>query len=256
MPRYAADKASTRSRRIDLPGLRLFEATYGAGFVTPWHEHEHGCVTVVLDGLMGKELRGDERTLVDGDAAVTPADAPHVDRFGPAGSRVVVVELLGQRAPALARADVRLCFPWLSRRLAAELDATDDAAELALHGAALELLAAAGRAAAAERSPRWLDDVVDYVHEHAFERLTLDELAAVAGVHRTRLTRAFRDRHGVSIGDYVRQLRVTWAAERLRSTDDSIAEIAAAAGFADQSHFSRVFRARFGIPPGRDRASR
>jgi hypothetical protein len=57
-------------------------------------------------------------------------------------------------------------------RLARELRATDDAAPLALHGAALELLAVLSRTRARvrRRPPRWLDDVTDYLHEHKLER--------------------------------------------------------------------------------------
>ena len=44
-------------------------------------------------------------------------------------------------------------------------------------------------------------------------------------------------------------LRLSWAAGRLRGSDDAIAQIAVAAGFFDQSHFTRAFKGQFGVTP-------
>lgn len=249
--------ASSHARRAEVGGLRITDVAYRAGFDTSRHVHEHDCVTLALRGQVAKELNTSERTLAGGAVAVTPAEMPHVDRFGPDGGRVLVIELL-ERPEALSGGTPRteaLRLPWLGRRLAAELAATDAAAPLALHAAALELLAIVGRAPTGPEPRAWLDDVVEYLHAHRFERVTLAELATVAGVHRTHLVRAFRARFGVSIGTYVRRDRVRWAADALRVSDAPIAEIALQAGFADQSHFTRVFAREMGLPPGRYRRS-
>jgi AraC-like DNA-binding protein len=47
----------------------------------------------------------------------------------------------------------------------------------------------------------------------------------------------------------LRQLRVEWAAQQLRETTSPIAEISCAAGFSDQSHFTRVFGRAMGVSP-------
>ena len=52
-----------------------------------------------------------------------------------------------------------------------------------------------------------------------------------------------------SIGEYLRRLRIDRAAEQLATGSQPLAEIALAAGFADQSHFSNVFRRRVGMSP-------
>jgi AraC family transcriptional regulator len=58
------------------------------------------------------------------------------------------------------------------------------------------------------------------------------------------------------MGSYVRRLRLEWAAKELGRTDSSLAAIALAAGFADQSHFTRAFKYQVGITPSVYRASR
>ena len=243
--------------------MRITDVRYGPDFSAPRHEHEHDCATIVLEGALAKESRRCDRALRVGGVAVTPAGMPHTDRFGAEGGRTLVVEVLresdgGWSLPRFHESD-RAHSPRahvLGMRLAAELRATDDAAPLALHGAALELVATLSRAQAhaARRPPRWLGDVTEWLRVHAFEKVTLAELAAVAGVHRTHLVRVFREWHGMSVGAYLRGLRIEWAAEALLAEDASIAEIAARAGFADQSHFTRTFVQRFGVSPGRYRA--
>jgi AraC family transcriptional regulator len=63
------------------------------------------------------------------------------------------------------------------------------------------------------------------------------------------LARGFRKAYGCSVGAYLRWLRIVHAARRLAESDEPLAEIALEAGFADQSHFSNVFRRETGLSP-------
>jgi AraC-like DNA-binding protein len=90
--------------------------------------------------------------------------------------------------------------------------------------------------------------------DRAAENVTLEELAAAAGLSRFHLIRAFRRKYGVTPFAYQRNLRIERARAVLR-TGRSIAVAAAEAGFADQSHLGRSFRAVMGSTPGEYRAS-
>jgi AraC family transcriptional regulator len=68
--------------------------------------------------------------------------------------------------------------------------------------------------------------------------------------------RAFRAFHGVPVGTYARRLRLDWVARRLAETDEPIASLAIEAGFADQPHLTRAFRAFSGLTPARYRRLR
>ena len=63
-----------------------------------------------------------------------------------------------------------------------------------------------------------------------------------------------RPNHFVQPGAYIRRLRIVWAAHQLATSDVPIASIAALAGFADQSHFTRSFRICNGVTPAVFRA--
>jgi AraC family transcriptional regulator len=77
----------------------------------------------------------------------------------------------------------------------------------------------------------------------------LDSIAEEVGVHPVHLAREFRRAYGCSIGEWVRHLRVEYACQALSSSTLPLATIAATAGFADQSHFTRVFRLLTSVTP-------
>lgn len=85
--------------------------------------------------------------------------------------------------------------------------------------------------------------------ERFAEPLTLEELAAEAGLSRHHLIRAFARETGMTPHAFLVNRRIN-AAEALLRTGLSPAEVAQATGFADQSRLTRAFKARRGVTPG------
>ena len=108
-------------------------------------------------------------------------------------------------------------------------------------------LTAGDRARAADRVRAFLSG------EYAAQA-TLADLAEVAGCSRFAAYRAFRGRFGLPPSDYHRQLRLR-AARHALAGGTAVADVAAAAGFADQAHLTRWFRRCYGITPGAYRAA-
>ena len=129
--------------------------------------------------------------------------------------------------------------------------------ELSLEGILLELWALSARASfrPTVATLPWLARAREYLHAHFRESIGLDEVARAAGVHPVHLAQTFRRRVGLTIGEYVRQLRVDFAARALAERERSIGDIALSAGFADHSHFARTFKAVTGETPSSYRAS-
>jgi AraC-like DNA-binding protein len=96
--------------------------------------------------------------------------------------------------------------------------------------------------------------VREILDDRTAENVGLDELAAAADVSRFHLIRVFRRRYGLTPFAYQRNRRIEKARAVLR-TGKSIADAAAAAGFSDQSHLGRSFRAVMGSTPGEYRES-
>jgi AraC family transcriptional regulator len=103
--------------------------------------------------------------------------------------------------------------------------------------------------------PPWLARARGYVQARFAESFSVADIAGDVGVHPAHLAREFRRHFGLPIGEYVRRLRLEWAAAQLATTEDAIASIAFAAGFAHQSHFTHAFKRYTGVTPGSYRES-
>src|SRR5690606_25616604 len=99
------------------------------------------------------------------------------------------------------------------------------------------------------RDPR-LTDAVNIMEQNLAQPLTVEDVAARAGLSRRQLERIFRDEFGVSPWKYALGRRLRHAHLLLTSTERSVTDIAHECGFADASHFSRHIRAAFGATPG------
>lgn len=104
-------------------------------------------------------------------------------------------------------------------------------------------------------APRWLRSVRERLDAEVGRGSSLSLVADDAGVHPVYLSRAFRKYYGCSPGEYARSLQIEVAMRLLKSTDAPASHIAQEAGFADQSHFTRVFKRHTGQTPSRFRTA-
>jgi AraC-like DNA-binding protein len=104
-------------------------------------------------------------------------------------------------------------------------------------------------AMARARGKREVALALDYLTQNFAEDCSLADLAALAGVDRFHLLRAFRRAIGLPPHLYQTQLRLRYA-KRLMLEGESPAMAAAAVGFADQSHLIRKFKSAYGVTPG------
>ncbi|HYN96236.1 MAG TPA: AraC family transcriptional regulator [Pilimelia sp.] len=144
----------------------------------------------------------------------------------------------------------------LRRVHAADAYLSDVAASALTHRLAAHLLArycgvpAAARAAAAGAlDARVVDRVAQFVEAELPTALTLDRLAAVAGFSSFHFARAFRQATGMPPHGFVTARRIDRARNLLRTTALPVAQVAGAVGFANLSHFRRVFRHHTGRAP-------
>ena len=252
-------------RSAAIQGFTLTEGHHPAGSSLPWHRHPGPTLCFVFAGSFTESFRGVTLECVPGTLKVTPAVELHRNRFGRTATEGLLVEAdparldrLGPSGDVLAeRRSVRdAALAILAWRLRGELGRSDTAAPLAIEGLLLEILAGAARERelrVSSREPRWLAAARDCLHDAGWNG-TLGDLASEVGVHPVTLARGFRKAYGCSVGAYLRLVRVTRAARRMAETGDSLAEIALGAGFADQSHFSNVFRRSTGLSPSAFRA--
>ena len=100
------------------------------------------------------------------------------------------------------------------------------------------------------------DELAHELHLAAGEPVTLAQLAAKTGVSMFHASRVFQRARGVGLHAYRRELRLRHALALLVDTSVPIADVAAQAGFASQSHLTNRFRERFGTTPRAARLGR
>lgn len=252
--RFGRTLTSSRLGRVDLT-----ETAYEARERIPPHYHSSPQVCLVLSG--GYEERYGHSALLGepGAMLVHAAGDVHDNRFSEVGGRCLNVsltdDLLGPDAPTPGRSR-RVAAPWQIFRLLCATREPDDLSPLEVEEIVLGLLEdlATKPGVRAATSPSWLEDVRETVHHSFRQPPSLSDLATAAGVHRVHVSREFRRRFGCTLSQYLRQRRVEVASELLLSSSHSLGAITYAAGFTDQSHFTRVFAEQVGTTPGRFRA--
>ena len=263
--RDASAAEAGRVLRIEAGGFTVTEGVHRDGTELPWHYHDTPTICFVLKGTFTEAWHGGSIRCTSSTLKVTPAGERHCDHFNRGDVRGLLIEaddtLVGAIRPYSAILDERVSFhgglmAGIAWRIYDEMRRLDSAAPLATEGLLLELVASASRLREPNGTsgrPRWLEDTRERIHEQLAARPSLTSLAEAVGVHPVTLARAFRRAFGCTVGEYVRSVRIERAAHQLAETDLSLAEIALAAGFSDQSHFSNLFRRHAGLSPSRFR---
>ena len=91
--------------------------------------------------------------------------------------------------------------------------------------------------------------MMDFIHTHCAERLTLDDVAASASVSRRECTRCFRRCIDSTPNEYLTACRVRMAADMLRRTGKSVLDVSEECGFSSAGYFGKVFREAMGVTP-------
>ena len=94
-----------------------------------------------------------------------------------------------------------------------------------------------------------LKDVLKYVAKNYQEPIALKEVADIASLNQEYFCRMFKKCMGVTLLEYVNQVRINHIHEELLSTEDSITDILERNGFTNYKVFSRMFKTQFGMTP-------
>lgn len=242
-------------------GLILSELKHEGARKLPSHSHELAYFCLLLNGNYWEQSGRKRITYKPLTVMFHPPGTTHIDEIGPGGGRFFSVEVKAEWMDRLRECvgaidlDSSLHegdLAWLAMRLYREHKQADACSILTIEGLVLEMLAIVGRMRdpREQHGPEWLARAVDLLNSEFCKNLKVQDIANEVGVHPFHLSRVFRDIHRQTIGEYVHKLRVRYACKQLAVPDNDLAGVALAAGFADQSHFTRVFKNITGITPG------
>jgi len=259
---YSESLYGTTLRAIEAAGLRLSERVYTPNLKTPKHSHKTHRIHIRLQGNSILTYENKSVTRLPWSAEFYCPEQNHANHYAPQTVRNLTVEFLPGH-------DFSSLRNWLEKpnhsfvidnpvlrclcpRIYDEFRQPDELSALAIEGLVMELVAWLLRdnvGNPAGKPPRWLQQAEEFIRSRYTEHFTLADIAASVGIHPVHLARRFRMAHKCSIGEYVRQLRIEFAMEQMSKTNRSLSDLALAAGFSDQSHFSRTFRKLAGLTP-------
>jgi AraC family transcriptional regulator len=266
-PPYSFTPLGQCLKSVRLHGFILTEAVYRPTFRLPKHIHDRAVMSIVLKGSYTEYFGHRPNECAPYSVLLKPVGIDHADQYGAGGARCLIVKVEPGRLEVLrsfskvldqslhAR-DAQLAG--LSVRLYKEFRLMDDASALSMEGLILEMLGhftRHGPESGSSAAPHWLRTAEAMIREQPAERVGLVSVAAAVGVHPSHLARTFRKFYGCAVGEYLRRARLERAVQELALKDRPLVEVALASGFYDQSHFTRVFKARFGLTPSAFRAS-
>lgn len=248
-------------RSCEVGGFRVVSAEFPPWLRLAEHAHEWPTFAVVVDGGFEKHLLRGHQVCRPWTVVIEPAGERHANLFGPRGARVLILQPEPSETETLGSCQLLFGEPHhfqhvsiaaLARRAMDELAVPDDVSPLALEGLGLEMLVLGQRRSSAlpTRTPQpWLRRLEALLRARFQEPLRMGTLATEVDLHPVYVARVFHAHYGVTVATYVRQLRIAFAQEQLRKTDAVVSQVALAAGFSDQSHFTRAFTRVAGVSP-------
>jgi AraC family transcriptional regulator len=222
----------------------------------PPHAHDRASIGLLLGGSLLERVGRTTHEGALGAVLIKPAGVMHENKYGGAGTIILSlrgthVERLAERRWEWRRADRALAHAVASIRHARA--GRPLACEEALYLLLSEIGVMPPEGSCSGGAPSWLGEAVSLAGRQSGP-IRIADIAAQVGVHPVHLTRVFRKHFGQSLRAYIRRIKVTSAAELLRSSDQSVCDVAAELDFFDQSHLCRAFKAECGISPSEYRS--
>lgn len=241
-----------------LGAFRVLETWHPGGCRLPAHDHEDATLNVVLAGGFAERIGGRWRANEYGSATVKPPGAHHANRYGPVATCSLLIQLTDadadlfgavfRRVSVVRSAECGRLGHLALRHLREGGDR--DVAEAAVCDLVFEARSAPTGAAPARPWIRRIREAIAAAAA-AGAPVRLGALAADAGVSPSALSQGFRRTYGITPLAFARECRVRRARAVLqRDPTTPLARAANLAGFADQPHFTRAFRAATGLTPG------
>lgn len=251
-------------RKAGAADVVMTETRYPPNTRLSAHTHQQGCFGFILQGEYLEAFRPLEFVCGPGMVVFRPPLMEHRNSIGKEGSRALFLEVsdrwlnhVREYSPVLVQPTLLQSghIHTLAAAICRQWTESPCGAHLAVEGLLYEIAAeiCSQGAESHERRPKWLDDVLSLMRARFNEPLRLSDMAHEVGFHPVHVARVFRQHYGMTMVEFIRQLRIDFARERLRRADMPLVDIGLSAGFPSQAYFSTMFKRETGFTPGQYR---
>ncbi|MCZ4224039.1 AraC family transcriptional regulator [Pedobacter rhodius] len=227
-----------------------------------WHSHQNSSISLLLSGAYNEEFGGKVKYRIPGDIKFIPEGQIHRCTNYATGTLTINLDLgpffAGQTASTseciekmIAQQEPQSKFILL--KLFKEIQDKDSYVEASAQLLLYELLCPPDNRKAPpsdkKKKPKWVAAIREQLNDGWDDKPDLGQLTRIAGIHPVSLSRYFPQYFGMTLSAYMRQLKVDRSLTLIRSSQLSLTGIAYKCGFADQAHFTRVFKQTTGFLP-------
>lgn len=239
-------------------GITLTDTEYSQDRV-PWHFHENNYFTFILEGGMTEGNKKEMYECCAGDLLFHNWQDAHYNIASGRFTRGFHVELGTKWFESydmvnnVTEGSIDISDPrvkTLMYNIFKEMKLTGDTGQLSVDTLLLEVFSLLGnmKTTVERRKPKWVGRIKEMLHEST-DNWKLAELASSLNVHPVHLSRDFSKYFEMSLGDYIRSIKVQRALALLPNSELSLTDISFECGFADQSHFIRSFKSYYYVTP-------
>lgn len=221
------------------------------------HYHETLHLSMILQGGNVEKRKIKQIDCLPGTVTCYDAGEPHYSvKIVPDSCHInleITEEFITTHDLSINAGILERCAPTDSRflmlKVYKELMVNDDESSLSIASALLSVLNLTSKLSNGKDIPNWVGMVKEALHDQWNEPVTLNKLALIANLHPANLSGYFPKYFGCTLGEYRRKLKIEKALELVKCRQLSFTAIAHQAGFADQSHFTRVCKETTGWNP-------
>lgn len=238
----------------------LSETLYHPYTNVPLHYHKNFYICYVLKGQYSEKYLKSKARCSQGDIVIHPGYLAHSNLFDDKGGICFNIELTGSRQTEIQSLDNFKIFDNTSgllkstiQKIHIEYKTCDVFSPTIIEGLLLEAIGYTARETSKTSSSYWLKKAKAIIEINNYSGISLSRIAAELNISPSHLAREFKRASGITIGEYIRNLKIKMAKEKLQNKNEDILNIALEFGFSDQSHFTKTFKKITGLTPSRYR---
>ena len=252
--------------RVSMEGFEVLELDVAPGVHLADRSNVFTSIRVTLAGELTEVTPYGTYRFEAGSLDFRPPGMPWSETFGPAGCRMLVIEISSERMlkfePLFERSHLPVPmlvsqFGELPARIRRELHAADRWGALGLKAAILELVAESSRVLTRTRStapPPWIIEAQRFIETRFRDAITAADVASAAECDSAWLAESYRRFFGRTVAEAIRGCRVSEVGRILRESEVPLSEVALLGGFADASQMTHAFNEVHGMTPSQFRA--